>query len=288
MQRSGTLLIQLRNTEYHDRIGASCHKPVNGQFVELTMRSNGGAIDADHLQRLLEPLYSGNLDDESRGVGAIHGIMHHNDGHILVDNDGMSTAFSLIFKPLGRGGKGIPHTEEGQHEHTDGVATESHSATNIALLPSFSSTGQLLLIDDNVRRLGELSALLEQHGFAVDAHMSAGLAWEHLWRNPDNYALVIARQSMPGLTGAEIAKQVATLRPALPVLIAGEETMPNNIPFNNIPSGNIAFDNEADDGANITYVDTGHVNYARLLTQIQALLGRNDVPKPDDSVVSVI
>ena len=78
---------------------------------------------------------------------------------------------------------------------------------------------RILYVDDEapLAKLGQQT--LEQLGYKVEMTTNVAEALEWVRRQPDRYDLIIADQTMPGLTGMEFATQLLKIRPDLPIIL---------------------------------------------------------------------
>jgi CheY-like chemotaxis protein len=80
-------------------------------------------------------------------------------------------------------------------------------------------SGRILLVEDEAMVAAFMTELLEGWGFEV-THCGDPMEAEHRLASPGPpFDLVLTDQTMPGLTGVELAKRLGTLRPGLPVLL---------------------------------------------------------------------
>jgi CheY-like chemotaxis protein len=61
--------------------------------------------------------------------------------------------------------------------------------------------------------------MLERLGYEVTAAMKSFEALEVFQNQPDSFDLVITDQTMPGLTGLEIARRMMRIRPDIPIIL---------------------------------------------------------------------
>jgi len=61
--------------------------------------------------------------------------------------------------------------------------------------------------------------MLEQLGYRVKAVASGQEALEVFRADPEAFDLVISDQTMPGMTGAELAREMLETRPDLPIIL---------------------------------------------------------------------
>lgn len=70
--------------------------------------------------------------------------------------------------------------------------------------------------------------MLKRLRFVVEVFTDSRRAWEAFAANPDSYDLVISDQTMPCLTGLELATRMLRSRPNLPIILAtGYHTSPS-------------------------------------------------------------
>ncbi len=183
----------------------SCHEKFSGDFVTLTVKDNGTGVSADVLQRMFDPFYTTKATGKGTGMGlsVVHGIVHAGKGHILVTSTlGKGSEFTIALPPIN---DNPDTTSKPEHEPTQ--KTDHHG------------TGNILIVDDEVAVGSFLGTLLETRGYDTTVLSDSALALKQFKLNPENYDLVITDQTMPNLTGAELAKELLDIRPQLPIIL---------------------------------------------------------------------
>jgi len=180
---------------------------VHGDFVELAVADNGPGIDSDVLDRMFEPFFSTKEIGKGSGMGlaTVHGIVHEHHGHIVVDTTpGQGASFRILLPPL--------------DPAIDGTAprTASPARRPAAREPL---VGRVLLVDDETSVLGFMRELLENWGLEVTALADPLEARRLVESDGKNFDLLLADQTMPRLTGAELASLAAGWRPDMPALL---------------------------------------------------------------------
>jgi CheY-like chemotaxis protein len=170
------------------------------RYVRITVSDTGGGIDAAVMERMFEPFYT--TKDIGRGTGlglsAVHGIVADHKGAMLVTSrPGEGTSFELFF-PL------------------DGAAAESDSDKGAAL-PAGSE--RILVIDDEAQIARTTAKLLERLGYRPTAFSNPAEALAAFEAAPEEWGLVVTDQTMPQLTGIELAHKMLSLRPDLPIIL---------------------------------------------------------------------
>jgi DNA-binding NtrC family response regulator len=78
---------------------------------------------------------------------------------------------------------------------------------------------QIMVVDDESLVTGYLQALLKSHGHQVTLFSDPLKALSHFEAAPDAIDLVISDQTMPGMSGVEMAQKMLARRPGLPIIL---------------------------------------------------------------------
>ncbi len=208
MPEGGTLRVGLKMAGALDQACASCRNRVRAQhLVELFVGDSGMGIPAEVLERMFEPFFSTKEVGKGSGMGlaTVHGIVHDHGGHILVDSaPGAGAAFRVLL-PLPAG-------------KPDAVVPEQ-SARIGAGAPQRRLSGRVLVVEDE-QTVGEFMAdLLETWGLNVMVKPNPEEARALLQSDPESFDLVVTDYMMPKGTGLDLACQLKTERPELPVIL---------------------------------------------------------------------
>jgi CheY-like chemotaxis protein len=129
----------------------------------------------------------------------VHGIVKNHNGFIdVASTEGEGTTFSLYLPQ-------ILHADE----------TSIDETTNFIPL----GNERLLLVDDEEQLLGMQCQMLERLGYEVTATTSSVEALNLFCRDPESFDLMITDQTMPNLTGGDLAAQVLHIRDDLPIIL---------------------------------------------------------------------
>jgi len=77
----------------------------------------------------------------------------------------------------------------------------------------------ILLVDDEPTVAGFMRELLEISGYRVAAYTEPQQACDAFLAAPDDYDLVVTDQTMPGLTGDQLASRLIARKPDLPIIL---------------------------------------------------------------------
>jgi len=184
----------------------SCRAQFEGEFVELAVADDGPGIPPEVMERMFEPFFSTKEVGKGSGMGlaTVHGIVHEHGGHVVVESTpGRGATFRVLFPVLGADGQSI------EHETLPGYVAVRKPGL----------AGRVLLVDDEEMVVGFMRELLEGWGLEVTARRTGPDARQLFADEPERYDLVITDQTMPRMTGLELARELAAIRPGLPVIL---------------------------------------------------------------------
>jgi CheY-like chemotaxis protein len=152
------------------------------------------------MSRIFEPYFTTKGQGEGTGLGlaVVHGIVKAHRGAVQVQSQPGRGALFRVFLPLALGVEAPP-----------------------APLPDVpAGRGErILLVDDEPGVVEMASTMLTNLGYRVRAFAGARLALDAFLAAPEDFDLAITDQTMPQMTGAELARALLVLRPELPVIL---------------------------------------------------------------------
>jgi PAS domain S-box-containing protein len=174
-----------------------------GRYVRLSLRDTGEGMDAETLARATEPFFTTKGTGKGTGLGLsmIHGMVEQLGGQLaLYSKPGEGTTAELW----------LPAAKRPAATETSDIETRTNQ-------PSQALT--ILTVDDDALVLANTRAMLEDLGHTVVVAYSGEQALERLERTPA-IDLVITDHAMPKMTGTDLAKKIAALRPGMPIILA--------------------------------------------------------------------
>ncbi|KAB2887822.1 MAG: transporter substrate-binding domain-containing protein, partial [Desulfobulbaceae bacterium] len=196
----GTMDIELAETDLSaDEVA---HEPglAAGRFFRITVRDTGQGIHPDLQGRIFDPFFTTKEVGKGTGMGLamVHGIVRNHGGCITVESrPGEGAAFHVFLPAV-----------EPQRVPEDAVEER---------LPGGSE--RVLFVDDETMLVEMGRDMLSRLGYRVTAVNSSLEALEIFRRAPGDFDLVISDQTMPGMTGDELARQILRIRPDMPVIV---------------------------------------------------------------------
>ena len=171
-----------------------------GAYVCLSVRDTGHGMDAAVQERIFDPYFTTKELGVGTGLGlpVVRGIVKAHHGALTVYSEpGKGTTFN-VFLPRVEGGVSTP------------VPAQD-------VFPP--GTERILFVDDEETLAGLGSQMLEPFGYRVIMKTRSREALETFRADPAAFDLLITDMTMPVLSGKELAKEIKSLRPDLPIIL---------------------------------------------------------------------
>ena len=171
-----------------------------GHFVLLSIQDTGSEIASEIQEKIFEPYFTTKDVGKGTGMGLaiVHGIVKHSGGFITCRSEiGTGTVFEICFPSLSE--QIVNDTKE------------------LELIPA--GTERILLVDDEeiLAEIGQV--ILERLGYTVTVQLSSIQALATYTAQPEAFDLVITDQTMPGMTGLDMARRMLQIRPDMPIIL---------------------------------------------------------------------
>jgi two-component system cell cycle sensor histidine kinase/response regulator CckA len=170
-----------------------------GAYHLLTVSDTGQGMSSDVQSRIFEPFFTTKPQGEGTGMGlaVVHGIVSTHGGAVRVwSAPGQGSRFEILLPVV---------------EPADRYVTETQ--------PAEGGRERILVVDDEPDLVWIVQKTLSSKGYQVKAFSDSKQALKVLMENPDEFDLVFTDQTMPGLTGAELAREALFLRPDMPIIL---------------------------------------------------------------------
>ena len=181
-----------------------------GDYVCIAVTDTGTGMDEATLKRAAEPFFTTKGVGKGTGLGLsmVHGLAAQSEGAARITSRvGIGTTVELW----------LP------------VADDDESARRQAAASAIGPTRpcSILVVDDDPMVAATTAAMLEDLGHSVLVVSSGPLAL-NVVRSDAHIDLIVTDYAMPGMTGAELAKDIRQARPDLPIILAtGYADLPN-------------------------------------------------------------
>lgn len=173
-----------------------------GRWIVIEVTDTGYGMSEQVKKRIFEPFFTTKPTGQGTGLGlaVVHGIVESHNGILTVDSTvGIGSTFRVWLPAI----------------TTGSISNQAHTRA----LP-LGDGQEILLVDDEqpIRLLAvDFLAMLGYRG--ATAHSPAE-ALALVQAHPQRFAVVITDLTMPGMTGIQLANELAAIRPDLPVLLS--------------------------------------------------------------------
>jgi PAS domain S-box-containing protein len=191
-------LLERQATE--DRAKSHGEVAKSGTYLDLEVTDSGCGIEEEMLAKIFDPFYTTKKNEQGTGLGlaVVHGIVKKHKGEIqVISTVGVGTTFHVYLAVDGRE-----------------VDTQKRR-----IMPVRGGNERIMVIDDEVPVTEVLRASLEDVGYLVETFHDSIAAVRRFRENPCCCDLVLTDMQMPGMTGAEMAREFLALRPDLPIIM---------------------------------------------------------------------
>ena len=187
---------------------------MNQSYLRIRVVDDGCGMEPATVARIFDPFFTTKPLGQGTGLGlaTVHGIVSGLKGTILVQSEPNKGTEFTVYLP------------------------EYHpSAIHDRLVQNTVPLGRgerIMLVDDEASVLNTTRQLLIRLGYDVTATESSEDALNRIVADPAQYDLVLTDQTMPVLTGADLATAVRLIRQDLPVVLAtgfSESILPESI-----------------------------------------------------------
>jgi PAS domain S-box-containing protein len=197
----GALEVRLETVTLDEAAAARFAVIGPGRYRRLTVRDDGPGIAQEDQIRIFEPFFTTKPPGEGTGLGlsVVHGIVRSHRGEVTVVSEaGKGTTFQ-IYLPV--------------------VSAEEAEERDAPEAAAVGGAERIMLVDDDpaVAEFGREA--LTHLGYGVRMFSDGAAAWASFAAAPEEVDLLMTDQTMPGMTGLELAGRARALRPELPVLL---------------------------------------------------------------------
>lgn len=171
-----------------------------GEYLELSVADSGTGISPEIIDKIFDPYFTTKEVGKGTGMGLaiIHGIMKDCDGMITVESHpGNGSNFHLYFPVVENGA--LPEIKKNQD--------------------ICGGKERILFIDDEVLLAEMGKDMLERLGYHVTLRHSSIDALHTFQNCPNEFDMVITDQTMPEMTGSELAKRMLQIRPDISIVL---------------------------------------------------------------------
>ncbi len=192
----GTIHLELKETAFE-----SDDSIKSGNYARISTSDTGTGIDKTLIDKIFDPYFTTKEMGKGTGLGlsVAHGIVKEHGGDIRVISEADRGTTFHVFLPL---------LED---------AITSKTATVTRKYPTGRES--ILLVDDESPIAKMMQMMLERLGYQVTVRTSSPDALDAFRANPSEFELVISDRGMPNMTGEQLARELISIRPGLPIIL---------------------------------------------------------------------
>ncbi|MCI5123075.1 MAG: response regulator [Candidatus Electrothrix sp. AR5] len=201
-ERKGVLEVRLEQVHLDQDISLLAGDLPEGQYICLTVSDTGYGIDKITMIRIFEPYFTTKKKDEGTGLGlsTVHGIVLSHGGGLAVESEvGQGTTFK-IFLPIAESASILPQEKEV-------VRTRA------------KLSGRILFIDDVEFNVQLGTHVCKRIGCSAKGVTNSLEALALFREAPEDFDIIITDQTMPNLTGFELAVEMMKIRSDIPIIM---------------------------------------------------------------------
>lgn len=200
----GVLTIRLEEQEVGRGMAGSIEGIKSKRYACLTVSDTGHGMDDRTRARALEPFFTTKGVGEGTGMGlaTVHGIVTRLEGRITLESTPRIGTTVAVYLPLSAGKEVAAVEDEPGLDETLPTGSES-----------------ILYVDDEEAITRLASTSLKALGYTVTTFSDSLKALDAFRSGPDEFDLVLTDQTMPNLTGVELAEEMLRIRPSIPIIL---------------------------------------------------------------------
>ena len=172
-----------------------------GLYARLSVTDTGEGMSPDIIEHIFDPFFTTKAAGEGTGLGlsVVHGIVTSHGGTVTASSEpGSGSVFTVYLPKL---------VQDQVQDPGDGDETIPRGRERI------------LFVDDE----GELAAMGQEMlgglGYRVTSKTGAREALALFRLNPSRFDLVITDQTMPEMTGKELAQEILAIKADMPIIV---------------------------------------------------------------------
>jgi PAS domain S-box-containing protein len=199
-ERGGALEITLAEIEFRRGTQDIPQDLAPGEYLELSVSDNGMGMSPELRERIFEPFFTTRGEGKGTGMGlsVVYGIVKALNGAITVESEPRVGSTFRVFLPK--------------------MKAETRPE-NVQTAPLPRGDERILFVEDEEMIVEWAQAVLERLGYTVTATTDSTQALGLFSSDPSRFDLVITDQTMPGIAGAQLSKEMLKIRGDTPIIL---------------------------------------------------------------------
>jgi two-component system, cell cycle sensor histidine kinase and response regulator CckA len=208
----GILTVKLDDIKLENESTGKFSHLTPGNYVCLTVSDTGHGMDRETMEQIFDPFFTTKKSGEGTGMGlaVVKSIVENHGGAVEVHSQPEIGSIFEVFFP----------------RSSIEPILEKKSTTRLP-----GGTERILIVDDEVYIVDMAREMLESLGYHIISTVSSPEALKWFDRSPDDFDLVITDQTMPRMTGMELAERMLNIRTDIAIILCtgySEDIIPIN------------------------------------------------------------
>jgi len=202
MERGGVLGVSLKEILIEQKMFDSDTELPPGCYVVLSVSDTGCGMDKEILGKIFDPYFTTKGLGKGTGLGlaVVHGIIKSHQGQVAVYSEPGNGSTFNVYLPM--------------------IAQEATlAAAALVAAPMAKAHERIMVVDDESAIRDLTCQFLTMAGYQVEAFANGAEAWQALSVRPDGWDLLLTDQTMPEMTGEQLAAKVIGIRPDMPIIL---------------------------------------------------------------------
>jgi PAS domain S-box-containing protein len=199
-ENGGILIFALQSEDITPEKTALCPGIKPGPYVRLNVSDTGHGIDPSIMNRIFDPFFTTKQRGEGTGLGlsVALGVVKELGGCITVESEvNKGTTFSVF----------LPRVERKVSQGSEDIK------------PLKKGREVILLVDDEKALVDAHTEAFKKLGYQVVSRYSSIDALEAFKAQPRKFDLVVTDQTMPKMTGLQLARELKAIRSDIPIIL---------------------------------------------------------------------
>jgi len=199
-EKNGKIIVGLEEIEI-DQINLIDTSINPGKYLLFTVSDDGIGMAEKLKNKIFEPYFTTKEQGKGTGLGlaVVYGIVKEYGGEIEMETEiGSGTTFRIY----------LPLIDKSEDKSITEAKTELETGHE-----------NILLVDDEPAVVRLEQQMLERLGYKISSHTSSLDAVEVFRSNPDAFDIVLTDMTMPNMTGDQLAKEILSIKPDMPIII---------------------------------------------------------------------
>ncbi|MEN6615579.1 MAG: ATP-binding protein [Syntrophorhabdus sp.] len=197
-QKGGILEISISSIIVDDESPAPVPEMIPGEYVVLKVSDTGCGMEPQTLDRIFDPFFTTKKEGTGLGLSVSHGIVKSHGGYIAIESEPGAGSTFQVYLPRIREAAGVQDKEA---------------------QPLAVGKERILIVDDEDMLVELNQQRLMKLGYDVVGTTSSTDALRIFRKDSAGFHLVITDQTMPNLTGIDLATELLKIRADVPIIL---------------------------------------------------------------------